>query len=243
VIIRGDGETLLFITQPDHARMAGETIAHWKADGFGNHPRRDAILLAAREHDNGWTEEDAAPPVDANGMPLDFVHAPAAVRQGVWPRAVERRARTDPYAAALVALHAITVYSAMRADRSWDGFFERMAALKDEMAAQAGGTAAATLEGDYRFVHAADRLSLALCTGWPQPLESGGLRIILAGDTVEVTPDPFEGARVPMRVPARRLARRAYASSSELAEALRAARVEWLEGWAAGAQVKTTTDG
>jgi hypothetical protein len=234
VIIRDEGDTLLFITQPDHARMAGETIAHWKADGFEDHPRRESILLAAREHDNGWTEEDAAPRVGADGMPLDFVHAPASVRQGAWPRAVERLARTDVYAAALVALHALTVYSAMRADRSWDGFFERMAALKDEMAARAGGIAANTLDEDYRFVHAADRLSLALCTGWTEPLESSGRRIILAGDTVQVTPDPFEGARVPMRVPVRRLPRRTYASGTELAEELRAARVEWLEGWAAG---------
>jgi hypothetical protein len=234
VIIRDDGHALLFITQPDHARMAGETIARWQADGFGSHPRRESILLAAREHDNGWIEEDAAPAVDANGMPLDFVHAPAAVRQGVWPRAVERLARTDVYAAALVAQHAVTVYSAMSADRTWDVFFERMAALKDQMAARAGSTAAATLDDDYRFVHAADRLSLALCTGWTEPLESNGRRIILAGDTVQATPDPFEGARVPMRVPVRRLPRRTYESSTELAEALRAARVDWLEGWALG---------
>jgi hypothetical protein len=234
VIIRDNGETLLFITQPDHARLAGETVAHWRADGFAAHPRREAILLAAREHDNGWLEEDEAPHVDENGQPLDFVRAPAAVRQGVWPRAVDRLARQDAYAAALVALHANTVYSAMRVERSWDAFFEGMTALKEQMLSRAGGSAAETLDDDYRFVHAADRLSLALCTGWTQPLESGGRRIILAGDTVEVSPDPFDGARVPMRVRARQLPRRTYASSTELAGALKGAKIEWLEGWAVG---------
>jgi hypothetical protein len=234
MILRPDSNSLLFITQPDHATLAAETIAHWRADGFATHPRRDAILLAAREHDNGWLEEDDATHVDERGRPLDFVHAPDAVRQRVWPRAVERLAQEDLYAAALVALHAITVYSAMRTDAGWNGFFERLTALKQGMADRMGGSSADTLDADYRFVHAADRLSLAFCTGWSHPLESAGRRIILAGNNVEVTPDPFENRRVPMRVRARRLPHAAYASSAALSAALREAPVEWLEGSALG---------
>src|SRR5262245_63540953 len=54
MIIRADGASLLFITQPYHARLAADLLSHWK--GFADHPRRAALLLAAREHDNGWRE-------------------------------------------------------------------------------------------------------------------------------------------------------------------------------------------
>ena len=114
----------LFITQPDHARLAAEAIARWHDDGFATHPRRDVILLAAREHDNGWLEEDEATYLDPDGVPLDFVSAPLEVRQRLWPRAVDRVAVRDPYAAALIAQHAITVYAHYGNEPGWTAFFE-----------------------------------------------------------------------------------------------------------------------
>jgi hypothetical protein len=50
-----------------------------------------------------------------------------------------------------------------------------------------------------------------------------------------VFPDPFDGARIPMRVPVRRLPSRPYSSRSELADALRQTPIEWLDGEAVGA--------
>ena len=70
MIIRTHDDSQLFITQPDHARLAAQAISHWRDDGFDDHPRRPSILLAAREHDNGWREEDTTTHVDANGFHL-----------------------------------------------------------------------------------------------------------------------------------------------------------------------------
>ncbi|HXW03683.1 MAG TPA: DUF3891 family protein [Vicinamibacterales bacterium] len=232
MIIRPTPRAWLVITQSDHARLAGEVLAYWRADGLPGNPRRDRILLAAREHDNGWIEEDDATHVGPEGQPLDFVEAPDHVRQRVWPRAVERIAGGDAYAAALIALHALTIYGSQRGKPEWAGFFDGMAALMERERGRSG-VDRADLEADYRFVHAADRISLALCTGWHDVLESSGRRIILAGNTVQVSPSPFEQP-VAMRVRARRLARRPFASSAELASALRAAPPEWLEGWTRG---------
>ena len=65
---------------------------------LASRPRRDAILHAIAEHDNGWAEGDAAPSVNpATGQIFDFISAPIAVRQGVWPRGVARLAG-DPWA-------------------------------------------------------------------------------------------------------------------------------------------------
>ena len=106
MIVRQFADSLLLITQPDHAHLAREVMG--RALPLARHPRRDAILLAVREHDNGWAEPDAEPIIGPSGDVADFIAAPIAVRQGVWPRAVARLAG-DPWAAALVAQHAITV--------------------------------------------------------------------------------------------------------------------------------------
>jgi hypothetical protein len=233
MIIRAE-PARLYITQPDHAALAAEAISYWQDDNFASHPRRDVILLAAREHDNGWMEEDAETHLDGDGRPLDFVAVPAAIRQRIWPRAVARMAQRSTYAAALIAQHAIAVYSHTRTDPAWDQFFDRMTALRDSLLKQSG-LPPATLAADYGFVNAADRISLAFCTGWREPLESMGRRIILGSrNMLEVMPDPFKGRRVPLRISGRRLADRTYATATEFRAALESAPVVVLEGEAVG---------
>src|SRR5215213_8305992 len=98
MIVRRDPTHLLLITQPDHAALAAAVMDAWRHP-LPDAPVRDVVLLATREHDNGWYEEDAAPLVDeTTGRILDFMTAPDSVRQGIWPRAVERLGST-PYAA------------------------------------------------------------------------------------------------------------------------------------------------
>src|SRR5262245_46430863 len=158
MIIRRDKESVLFITQPDHAGLAAALLARWQLDEFAGHPRREAILLAVAQHDNGWIEEDAATLVDGSGEPLDFIAAPVEVKHRIWPRAA---ARLDalPYAAALVAHHALTVNTQPRTDPIWRGFFEEMEAVKAGAVARAGA-AGRHVEADYRFLGLADQLSL-----------------------------------------------------------------------------------
>jgi hypothetical protein len=243
MIIRRHGKDLLLITQADHAALAADIVSRWTADGFPANPRRDVILLAAREHDNGWLEEDATTLVDAAGEPLDFVAAPVPVKHRIWPRAAERLGKVDPYAGALVAHHAGTVHGQQRSDPVWRGFLDRMARLERELLARCphqeetggdGGLRAA-LVNDYRFVQAGDQLSLIFCNGWTAPFPRPGGRTILKGTTLEVTPDPFGGASVPLRVRARRLTARSFASAADLRAAFDAAPVVMIEGEAAGA--------
>jgi hypothetical protein len=224
----------LYITQPDHAALAAEALSHWQDDDFVDHPRRDVILLAAREHDNGWIEEDTKTHIDSDGRPLDFVAVPAAVRQRIWPRAVERMTQRSTYAAALIAQHAITVYGHTRTDPAWDRFFEQMTALRNRWLKRSG-IAPEVLAADYGFVNAADRMSLAFCTGWGEPLESMGRQIILRPpNMLEVTPDPFAGQRVPLRISGRQLPDRRYATAAALRAALESAPVVALDGEAVG---------
>ena len=234
MIIRPEPDHLLFITQPDHARLAAEVMSAWRADGLDDHPRRDTVLAAVRDHDNGWIEEDAETHVDTSGNPLDFVAVPPPVKHRIWPRAVARIGEQRPYEAALIAQHALSIHGQQRTDPIWSPFFLHIERLRAEMLARCEADAGSTIDADYRFVQAGDQLSLVFCNGWRAPFARAGGRILLNGTTLEVTPDPFEGVRVPLRVRARRIPARLYASAADLRAALDAAPLVIIEGEAAG---------
>ena len=220
MIVRLLPKATQLITQPDHARLAGQIMA--RSSGLRNHPRRESILLAISEHDNGWQEEDAAPSVDAeSGAVVDFVRAPLALRHRVWPRGVARLA-PDSWAAALVAHHAITVYDRFRADRAWDAFFAEMEAARARML-QATAGAFDDLAADYVHVRLGDLISLAFCSGWTDEQRFDPWTVRLHADIVRVTPDPFGGAIVPLHITAREVPGRFFESAGALSDALRTA--------------------
>jgi hypothetical protein len=234
MIIRRLPRAMLFIDQQDHAVLAAAIMADWQLDGLPDHPRREAILLATREHDNGWLEEDAMTHVGPDGEPLDFMSVPPAVKQRIWPRAAARLAETEPYAAALVAQHALALHGQQEAEPAWRPFLSQMTRIQQDLLARCATGAAATVAEDYRFVQAGDQLSLVFCNGWTAPFSRPGGRVVLHGNRLTMTPDPFDGRRIALRIRARRLDLRSFASGRELRATLDAAPVEHLEGHATG---------
>jgi hypothetical protein len=231
MIVRSDSDRLLLVTQPDHALLARRIME--RCVPLASHPRRAVILHAIQEHDNGWSEEDALPTVDAStGEIVDFVNAPADVRQRVWTRGVGRLAET-PWAAALVAQHAIVIYDRFQGDAAWTPFFDAMRNARDSMIRAAGG-AAEELPGDYEFLRLADLTSLAFCTGWTGEQRFGDWVVRLSGTTV-TTPDVFGGAEIPIEIAAKEIASRRFGSDAELRDALRQADSIILRGLVAGA--------
>jgi uncharacterized protein DUF3891 len=238
MIVRLNGSSQLLITQPDHAALAALVMRQWRADGLLQTPRLPSILLAVEEHDNGWREVDAAPLVDpATGRVLDFIGAPDEIRRAVWPRGVDRLAAT-PYAAALVAQHALHIYRRYRDNPGWAPFFTEMETRRDRHLA-----APLTLEDlarEYFFLRIGDLVSLTFCNGWTdcQLDDSGsGYAIRLDGTRLTITPDPFEGRDVPLEVTARELPNRPFHSAAEARDAFSSARKILVEGIASGSPV------
>lgn len=199
MILRPNGLTRVAITQPDHAALAGRIMKSWRANGLPDSERRDDILLAVAEHDNGWREIDAQFVRDpATGDVLDFMTVSDDVKRGVWPRAVDRLS-AHPYAAALVAHHAAHVYRRYRADPAWIGFFLKMEAIRDRLAPQDG------LFSDYLFLRLGDLASLTFCTAAEMQVAEFDYTVRLEGETLIITPDPFEGAEVALQVSGRDL--------------------------------------
>ena len=226
MIVRALGDALLLITQPDHAHLAGDVMA--RATGLASHPRRAAILLAVAEHDNGWAEPDSEPIIGSSGDVADFIAAPIAVRQGVWPRAVLHLA-SDPWAAALVAQHAITVYDRFRSDDAWTQFFADMEALRDNRLARTT-LQLDDLVADYAFVRLGDLISLTFCAGWTTPQHYAEWTVHRDENTVLVTPDPFGGETVRIEIEGTEIPKRRYQSDRDLQEEIVKGRKGHLSG-------------
>jgi hypothetical protein len=119
-------ETTWLVHQPDHARVSGYLAAHWGGvNGFlspGHYPGsaelevwREEVVLAIAEHDNGWWEWEAAPPIDpADGLPYGLADIgkpdPGAGLQR-WRLGVPRFAEEHPYAALLLSMHPYWLYA------------------------------------------------------------------------------------------------------------------------------------
>src|SRR5215207_3712760 len=224
MIIRPHGSTQLLITQPDHAALAGRIMERCPADFFPASPRRPEILRAIAEHDNGWHDVDAAPLVDpATGHLLDFIHAPDDVRWAVWPRGVERLAQT-PYAAALVAQHALEIYARYRPEPLWQPFFAGMEAARERHLRRAS-LSCDELQRDYLFVRAGDLISLTFCNGWrAEQTIDGRYRVRLEGDELLVAPDPFAGRIIPLEIAAVEMPTAACSTAAETEETFQRAR-------------------
>ncbi len=228
VIIRPQHGSLLFMTQPDHAAAAADLVQHF--EGFRSNPRRAEIHLAVREHDSGWHELDRHLVFDGERRTAhDFVTVPEPLKQSVWPAAIEQVAPTSPYAAALIAEHAIFVYSANRGRPEWDTFFDAMETRRADLLARAG-IPLDTLRTDYPFLGIADLLSLSFCHGWEVPKERFGRSVLCEGAAVTMTPSLLPDAPVPIRVRMRRLPDASFDSHEALREALDRAPAEFLTG-------------
>jgi hypothetical protein len=231
MIVRTVRDSILLITQPDHAHLARRIMDYCVP--LKARPRREAILHAIAEHDNGWAEVDAAPTIiPTTGCVADFVSVPLSVRHAVWPRGIGRLTG-DPWAGALVAQHALTVYSRFRSDSEWGAFFNQMESGRDALL-RASHMPLEDLVADYPFVRLADLISLAFCTGSTDEQRFDKWTVQLSGAAVVVTPDVFEGVRIPVEITAREIRQPSFRSDGELQRALKDAAVKTVRGEVVG---------
>ncbi len=223
MIVVPEGSSLLLVTQPDHAHLSGELLSLWRAGGLADHPRRDDLLFAAREHDNGWREADAAPRWDAGrGLPHDFMTLPRQDRIELWERGACRFAAARPYAALLITRHARNLFGGRRGEEDWDTFLDFLEDFERSLLEETGAERR-DLAADYPLIDLADLISLTACTRRSEPVERHGVRIVPAPGTIHLAPFPLAGATT-FRVPCRRIPLRDYRGDAGLGGELAAAR-------------------
>lgn len=227
VIVRRSGGELALVCQGDHARLAADLLALFRLPELADHPRRDALLRAVADHDNGWWEVDAAPRVDpTTGAPVDFLGLPDELRRELWERGVARFAPEDPGRAAQIAAHFLRLFGARAGDPHWGPLLERQ---REGLVAllEASGRTPAELAADDRWLELADQLSLVACSGSTAPLAVAPWRAEVgetpAGIELRLDPFPLAGTTV-LTLRERRIEDRPYRRDAELALALAAAR-------------------
>ncbi len=116
LIIREQGDELLVIRQTDHAFLAGFFAKEWGNEEFPRPEPFESFCLAVSEHDNGWSEWEQQPTLDAKSRtPHSFMSIPTDEHIALYQRGIERLVKVDRYAALLVSMHCVGLYDRARA--------------------------------------------------------------------------------------------------------------------------------
>ncbi len=230
IINRYDGR-LCLVTQSDHAHLSSQLLQLWRSDGLPTHPRRESILFAAAEHDNGWREADAAPRVNPEThRPHDFRSLPDNDRIAVWNRGILRYQQSRPEAALLIVEHALALFRA-RADMPlWQAPLVAWRTFRDTLIESLEAPSDQSTH-DHWWLAVSDTLSLALAARWREPFQGPGYQAHVLDNadpvsTLAIAPFPLAGS-TRFRLPCRWIDDRDYGSDLDLGVALASAR--WQE--------------
>ena len=185
MIIQEQGDQLLLIRQTDHAFLAGFFAKEWGNEEFPRPEPFASFCLAAAEHDNGWTEWELEPTLDARARtPNTFMSVPTEEHIALYQRGIERLVKVDHYAALLVSMHCAGLYDKARATmpgysakyvKASEGalvtdFVQRLRLQQLRLKTDLRASAATkdfviedTLKANFERLEALDRLSLHLC--------------------------------------------------------------------------------
>jgi hypothetical protein len=206
VIVLDGGADWQLVMQPHHGDLAGQLAEAW-GNGELTAPRaRDAMVVAATRHDDGWAVWERWPEV-SDGRPVSFLEADIPSHLQFYGAAVTDVTRRDPYAGFLVAMHAAGLYR-MRYDThpqmgtmaGADEHADRIARFLDELEGSYPqrradcGVDEDQQWVDYRLLQVLDRLSLYFSGFFKQQ----------AGDVHTLGPVPvdYDGAETELRIEA-----------------------------------------
>ncbi len=246
MLLRTDGDAVIAIGQASHAWISGQLARAWGNERIPAPEPRDAVCLAAEQHDVGMAEWDLRPALNPDtGRPQSFLELPVRVHVGLWTAAPGRLLTQSRYAALLVSMHGTALYahrntsSMSPVDRELvEGYLGAQHAFQDDLAARIGADRA-QLRRNQQLLWTWDAISLALCLRWdplalaevPAPHAHLDLDLelrALGADRFALCPWPFAAESVRVRCEGVRLEAR-YDSEPALQRALRLAPIVVLE--------------
>lgn len=226
MIVQRQRSGKLAVKQEDHAALAAFILENWAAHSFPNHPDRDRIIIATREHDLGWRKFDANPRLDAKShLPVDYTKITPAEATTIWSEAADKFIKTDPFVALLITHHAYTLHEVTsRRDSKWKQFFidfaRRRAALRDGL-----GLTHNEIEHPYSFIRMADWFSLQFCLepklGEEAPERYAGYTVRREGDRYLFRPYPFTSRQLFYTLPVYPMPPKGFATEKEVRSAMK----------------------
>lgn len=231
MIRRDTDEGWLMITQSSHAWVAGQLAQAWGSNLIAAPIPLKEVVMATSLHDLGWMEGDTVHQLHPDGRPVDFREVTLQDYDEIWGRAVTKLSSINPYAAALVSMHATTVFTVVqrfpeaerviRLDRQEQIRQTLIRRMQRSGVYQNGELTPEHLEAAYRVLRACDLLSLAICADTltgdeiPNVLAVDGNRTTISyrpldDHTLSLSPWPFALQEIQVMVEARFLPQRTY---------------------------------
>ncbi|ALP34881.1 serine hydroxymethyltransferase [Paenibacillus sp. IHB B 3084] len=175
MVIYETDQAYIMTTQHDHAHISGELASQWEESAFKNRRHKQDFVYAAREHDRGWIQLDAAPFWnDHVSAPYTFIDFPLSPRFVFYHLGIDEVEQGNTYAALLCSLMYKELVGRTEHQNAQDKQIthvyqeaeeQRRQRLKQELAC--GVTFEHQVRTDVRRMLFCDELSLFLCSREP----------------------------------------------------------------------------
>ncbi|OIJ12783.1 hypothetical protein BKP35_09385 [Anaerobacillus arseniciselenatis] len=168
VVTENDKEKILLFEQHEHAKACGDFAEAWRDEYFIEKKKRDEVVYAIVEHDNGWIELDEKPSLNKKTqMPYSFINYPLKPKLKAYTNGINRVEDIDNYAALLCSLHFSSFFEGYTNGRG-EGFLKqerrRQQRLMEKLNINKKDRA---LQFHYELLQFCDNLSLYLCMNTP----------------------------------------------------------------------------
>lgn len=160
------GEDILLFEQHEHAKTCGQLASLWRKDYFYGLDRRNSVIYAIYEHDNGWIELDEKPLLNMETLlPYSFIDYPLKPKLEAYTTCIDRIAKRDHYAALLCSLHYTSFFENYTNGRGED--FLTKERKRQKLLKKGLEVDEESLEFHYNLLQFCDNLSLYLCMNEP----------------------------------------------------------------------------
>lgn len=126
MIIAEDDNRYNLVTQTDHADLSSAFASRWGNDQFDRIEPFFGMVLAAAEHDNGWTIYDLVPHLNENKAPESHREISRSDWIEFYTTGIENAMDIDLYAGLMVSMHATGIR------RQRYGTHKKLPPLKDK---------------------------------------------------------------------------------------------------------------
>ncbi len=110
MIRREESGTTWVIHQAAHAVIAGQIAEHWTGTQNMTLAPRDALLIAAGNHDAGWIANEHTPRINAKGQPRTFTEMGLNEHFAIWEHSIQSVFAQNRYAGLLTSMHCTALY-------------------------------------------------------------------------------------------------------------------------------------
>ena len=167
VVTENHDEILLF-EQHEHAKACGEFAKAWRDDYFIGDKKREKVIYAIYEHDNGWIQLDDQPILNKQTqIPYSFSNYPLKSKLKAYTNGINRIEKEDDYAALICSLHYASFFEGYTNGRG-EGFLRQERRRQQNLIEKLNiNTEDEEFRFHYNLLQFCDNLSLYLCMNRP----------------------------------------------------------------------------